>query len=97
MNYVYEIVDALNEYYNKSPFEVLTILDELYGATDEKDFKEEADRICEEYKICPKCHYSFLNGVIKDENEIELIGSNDIPTGWCPDCGWGIENGESSI
>lgn len=88
MNYVYEIVDALNEYYNKSPFEILTILDELYEATNEKDFEEEVDRICREQKICPKCHRSFLNGVIEYKGEIEPIGYNNIQTEWCPDCGW---------
>jgi hypothetical protein len=93
MEYVYETVDALEEYFVGSPFEILAILDELYEATGEKDYKEEIDRLCREYMICPNCHRSYLKGTISDKEEIELIGQDYVPTGWCSDCGWGRENG----
>lgn len=83
-----EVIDSINFYFEHyecyDPFEIISVLDELYQTTGEREFKDEINLICKDNNICPICHKSFLSGFPDDEE------FDTEQAGYCTECGYGI-------
>lgn len=79
MEYSYEIIEALFEYYNERDKEerqsLARILKELYLSTNCYDFESEVDRLCERYNICPICFEGDVIDSHTGSQSLEYFGS----------------------
>lgn len=74
LEYSYEIIEALFEYYNDKDRDdrqtLAKILRELYLSTGCYDFEKEVNSLCDKYNLCPVC----LEGEVIDS----CIGSQSL-------------------
>jgi len=86
MDYKYEIIEVIEDYYKDDVEKLVAILNELYNYTKINEYCDARDKICETNDICNNCFTSKILRVFTerhgdnytfDEKWMELI---------CPKC-----------
>lgn len=90
MQYTYEIIDALDEYYKDDRQLKLNILEELYKTTKDEGFFDSIKISCEVYDLCPCCYSDNVADVYIGSEMLEVgEGYAERPEykKICQDCG----------
>lgn len=55
LNYTYEVMDAIEEYYGDNPRLQVEIFHELYKSTHDVRYMNKYEKLCAENLLCPNC------------------------------------------
>jgi len=86
MDYKYEIIEALEDYYKNDTETLARILNELYQWTSVNEYCNTKDNICEANDICTKCFTSKVAKVFTERHGDNYTFDEKWTELACPKC-----------
>ena len=86
MDYTYEIIEAIEDYYGNDIETIIYILRDLFKYTQDNIYDIEIDELCDKHHICKRC-FNPMDFVRWTERRGEDYTFNEEMTDWlCPYC-----------
>lgn len=86
LNYTYEVMDAIEEYYGCDPRLQVEIFHELYKNTHDVRYMNKYEKLCAENLLCPNCFSDLKKRKFHERKGDDLTFDEEVTEFYCNIC-----------